>query len=71
MRHKIYTSSGDVKCPCPVGGDDALLVFVWSAIGAVAPGYIVDGMKGNEMDPDREVPTLPYIGRGGTMRAIG
>jgi hypothetical protein len=41
-----------------------LLVLVWSVIGAVAPSpsYVVDGMKGNEIDPDREVPTLLYIG---------
>ena len=29
---------------------------------AVAPSYVVDGMKGVEIDPDREVPTLLYIG---------
>jgi hypothetical protein len=51
-----------VRCPSRVGGDVAHLAFVCSVTGAVASNYVVNGMKGNEMDPDREVPTLPYIG---------
>jgi hypothetical protein len=55
------------------GGDAALLVFICSVTGAVALSYVIDGMKGNEMDPDREVPSPPYIGRGSrfTRRTIG
>jgi len=51
----------DLCCPSPVGGDVALLVFVCSVTGVVAPSYVVVGMKENELDPDREAPTPPYI----------
>jgi hypothetical protein len=39
----------NVGCPSPVGGGVALLVFICSVIGAVAPSYVVDGVKENEM----------------------
>ena len=57
----------------PYSSGAATLVFVCSIIGAVASSYIVDWNGGRWIDPEPEVPTLPYIGRRGrvTERAIG
>ena len=33
-----------VRCPSPVGGGAALLVFICSVTGAAAPSYEVDGI---------------------------
>ena len=50
-------------CPSPVKGDVALLVFVCSVTGVVAPSYVVDGIKGNrlDLDDDQGLPTPLYI----------
>ena len=38
-----------VGCPSLVGGDVALLVFVCLVTGVIAPSYVVDEMKENEL----------------------
>ena len=56
----------------PYSSGATALVFVCSITGAVASIYIVDWNGGRWIDPELEVPTLPYIGRRGrvTMRTI-
>ena len=56
----------------PYSSGAAVLVFVCSITGVVAPSYEVDG-KGGRLDPKFKVPTLLYIDRRGGVieRAIG
>ena len=56
----------------PYSSGAAVLVFVCSITGVVAPSYEVDGI-GGRLDPMPRVPALLYIGRrrNVTERAIG
>jgi hypothetical protein len=46
-------------CPSLVGGDAALLLFVSLVIGTVAPNYVVDEMKENELGSRLRGPYSP------------
>ena len=50
----------------PYSSGAAALVFVCSITWVVAPNYEEDGI-GGRLDPEPEVPTLLYIGRGGRV----
>ena len=56
----------------PYSSGAAILVFVCSITGDLAPSYEVDGI-GGRLDLEPEIPTLLYIGRRGrvTERALG